>query len=271
VNHSIIPVTIKAGGINNAFTLWQTGDLTLSGGNSSPTDSNFRLDIQRSGSVGTMQLFDQTPSTGSTNVLVKAGAGQANNPFFLFQDNTGANISQAGVDGFASFGGGLRTAVMLSNTLGLGSNGQLAFRNSAGWDSGAVDVAMQRSGIGIIEVNNGTFGVFRDFRVRNITITALSGTGNQCTSVDNNGLMTVAGTGPCAVGSSFTPYSATISAQTSVTITAATHARGTTPVATCLDGATPKNVVVCAYTRSMSGDLVFAFNPAFSGTIEVRQ
>lgn len=67
------------------------------------------------------------------------------------------------------------------------------------------------------------------------------------------------------------PYSEIISSLTTKTILASTHGRGTTPVATCLDGATPKNIVLCAYTRNLSGDLVFSFTPAFSGTLEVRQ
>lgn len=271
VSHSITPVTVKSGGINNALTLFQTGDLTLSGGNSSPTDSGYRLDIQRRGASGLMQLFDQTASTGVTDVLIKAGAGQATTPFILLKDNTNANIAQIGVDGFAAFGGGVRTVILVNNMVGLGSSGQIGFRNAASWDSGAIDVAMQRSGIGLIEINSGTLGAFRDLKVRSLTSTVLSGAGNQCVSVDNTGLLVVSGTGPCFAGSSFTAYSQTVSAQTAVTITAATHARGTTPVATCLDNATPKNVVSCAYTRNVSGDLVFAFNPAFSGTLEVRQ
>lgn len=235
-------------------------------------DAGYRLDVQNSGSSGTMRIFDQTLVTGSTALVMKAGVAQLITPLITFQDNTGAQISQIGADGsFASIGGGVRTALFFNNTVGLGSAGVLQFNNALGWDGGAVDAGVGRNGIGIVEINSGTLGAFRDLKARNITATALGGLGSQCASVDNNGQFVIAGTGPCFAGSSITPYSQTVTTQTAVTILAATHARGVTPIATCLDNSTPKNVVICAYSRNVSGNLVFAFNPSFSGTIEVRQ
>lgn len=67
------------------------------------------------------------------------------------------------------------------------------------------------------------------------------------------------------------PYISTITAQTTVTITGATHGKGVTPLAVCKTNASPAVAVACAWTNNGSGDLVFAFSPAFSGTIEVRQ
>lgn len=71
-------------------------------------------------------------------------------------------------------------------------------------------------------------------------------------------------------GTDLTPYSASESSQTSVTITAATHGKGTTPRVDCFDGSTPRVAVTCYYTRASNGDLVFTFSPAFTGIIEVR-
>ncbi len=71
-------------------------------------------------------------------------------------------------------------------------------------------------------------------------------------------------------GVNIAPFSATVTSQTSVSVTAATHGKGVTPAALCLDNSSPKLIVACSYTRNGSGDLVFAFNPAFTGTIEVR-
>ncbi len=71
-------------------------------------------------------------------------------------------------------------------------------------------------------------------------------------------------------GVSISPFSATVTAQTSVSVTAVTHGKGVTPAAVCLDNSSPKLIVACSDTRNGSGDLVFAFNPAFTGTIEVR-
>lgn len=81
-------------------------------------------------------------------------------------------------------------------------------------------------------------------------------------------------TGQIEIGSgggiSISPFSSTVTAQTSVSITAVTHGRGTTPRADCFNNSSPALVVACSYTRNASGDLVFSFSPAFTGTIEIR-
>lgn len=245
------------------------GNILIGGTN----DSGYRLDLVSSGSSGTARFYDQTPATGVTSILFRGGAGQSSTPILQFQDPTAANLSQIGADGsFAALGGGLRTAVIGNGTVGLGSSGVLSFSGTVGWGIGLVDAGIGRNGIGVVEINSGTLGALRDLKARNVTTTSLSGSGPQCVSVDNTGLLSVSGTGPCFTGSTITPYSTSVSAQTAVTILAATHARGVTPIATCLDNASPnKNVVLCAYTRNISGDLGFSFNPAWSGIIEVRQ
>jgi hypothetical protein len=72
-----------------------------------------------------------------------------------------------------------------------------------------------------------------------------------------------------AAGAAPAPYQTTVSAQTSVSITAATHGLGTLALGSCFDNSTPRVAVACAYTRNTSGDLVFTFAPAFTGQIEV--
>lgn len=258
-------VTIGA----NFLRVFPTGGDVVIGGTA---DGSYRLDISRSGISGTVRIYDQTASTGVTSLLMKAGAGQSTTPLVLFQDNTNASLSQVGPDGsFAAITGGVRSAVVTSNIFGLGSSAQVAFRSAAGWDSGSIDLAMQRSAAGLLEINSGTLGVFRDLKARGFISTSLAGAGNQCASVDNTGAITVAGTGPCFAGSAATPFSVTVTTQTAVTILAATHARGVTPIATCFDNSTPRAIVACSYTRNVSGDLVFAFNPTWTGIIEVRQ
>lgn len=235
-------------------------------------DSGYRVDVMASGSVATMRLFDQTPSTGATLLVMEAGAAQSAQPLVQWLDHTSAVLSEIGSDGsIAAVGAGLRTSLIANNLMALGSAGKLAFSNITSWDGGTPDVALARNGIGALEINNLTPGAFRDLKLRSVISSSLSGSGPQCVSVDNTGLLVISGTGPCFTGSTFTPFSTTVSAQTSVSITAVTHARGVTPIATCLDNSTPKNIVSCAYTRDVSGNLVFAFNPPFSGVIEVRQ
>jgi hypothetical protein len=71
-------------------------------------------------------------------------------------------------------------------------------------------------------------------------------------------------------GTNITPYSSAVTAQTSVSLSAATHGKGTTPRVDCFNNASPARLVACDPTRNGSGDLVFTFAPAFTGTIEVR-
>jgi hypothetical protein len=71
-------------------------------------------------------------------------------------------------------------------------------------------------------------------------------------------------------GISITPYSSSVTAQTSVSIAASTHGRGTTPTYQCLDNSGTPVEVFCRATINGSGDLAFSFAPAFTGTILVR-
>lgn len=72
-----------------------------------------------------------------------------------------------------------------------------------------------------------------------------------------------------ASGTGNAPYYATVTAQTTTTVTAVTHAQGTTPVAFCFDNASPAVATSCAYTVSAAGQVVFTWSPAFTGTIEI--
>lgn len=67
------------------------------------------------------------------------------------------------------------------------------------------------------------------------------------------------------------PYTTTVSAQTSVSISAATHLMGLYAVPKCFSSAIPRVAVECpSYTRDTSGNLVIGtFAPAFTGLIQV--
>jgi len=65
------------------------------------------------------------------------------------------------------------------------------------------------------------------------------------------------------------PYTVSIVSQTTTTVAASTHGQGANPVAFCFDSATPHNYVTCGYSVDSSGNVVFAWNPAFTGTIEI--
>jgi len=59
-----------------------------------------------------------------------------------------------------------------------------------------------------------------------------------------------------------------VTAQTSVTVTAATHGAGTTPVAFCFDASNVR--VDCAWSTNVSGDVTFSWNPAFTGYYQIN-
>jgi len=71
-------------------------------------------------------------------------------------------------------------------------------------------------------------------------------------------------------GGTGTPYTTTVTSATSLTVLALTHGQGTLPVAYCFDSATPRLAVLCSYTRNTSGDLVFSFNPPFTGLVQIE-
>jgi hypothetical protein len=56
------------------------------------TDGGYRLDVQSSGSAGTMRVYDQTAVTGSTSLVVRAGAGQSG-ALQTWQNNAGTAMS----------------------------------------------------------------------------------------------------------------------------------------------------------------------------------
>jgi hypothetical protein len=76
---------------NNAETLGimtmfdSTADISLG----TNADSNFKLDVNRSGSSGTFRCYDSTASTGVTTCVVREGAGQSTNPVFGVYANNG--------------------------------------------------------------------------------------------------------------------------------------------------------------------------------------
>lgn len=58
------------------------------------TDGNYKLDVAASGSAGTLRVYDQTATTGVTNVVVRAGAGQSTTPLTTWQDSAGTTVAQ---------------------------------------------------------------------------------------------------------------------------------------------------------------------------------
>jgi hypothetical protein len=101
-------LTIKGGGANYLnlgngagyyMSFYGTGDVAL--GDQSAGNGNYRLDVQKSGSAGTLRVFDQTASTGTTQGAVKAGAGQGSTALWLWQSNAGVTLAGVDANGLA--------------------------------------------------------------------------------------------------------------------------------------------------------------------------
>ncbi len=70
--------------------------------------------------------------------------------------------------------------------------------------------------------------------------------------------------------SGIAPYTESVVAAATLTVTAATHGQGTIPlVMDCQQGASPWAAGACSYTVSSAGDVVYTWSPAFTGRIVI--
>lgn len=110
---------------------------------------------------GSSLVYDNTPSSGITQSIWQAGAGQSTNQLALFENNGGTVLSSVGSDGSFGFGAvGSRTAVMSSLSFGLANTGVLQWRAASSWDSGSVDTGISRCTALVVCLGNGTQGTF---------------------------------------------------------------------------------------------------------------
>lgn len=167
-----------------------TGNFLLS---TSATDTNYKLSVTSSGSSGTLLVNDQTVTTGVTQIVFKAGDGQLNtsvfqvqytngNPFLSIAPNSNngqfkMNFARMVLgDGAATNHTSMSSAACVLNTgnnaLSIGSTFKIGWWASSSFSGTneltAIDTSIVRSSAGVLEINNGTTGTFRDLRLRNI-------------------------------------------------------------------------------------------------------
>lgn len=65
------------------------------------------------------------------------------------------------------------------------------------------------------------------------------------------------------------PYTVQVNSSTAGTITAATHGKGTSPIAFAFSNDNPPRSAALSYTRDSAGNLALSFGTFFTGTIEV--
>lgn len=128
------------------------------------TDSSNFERLTLTGVAGTsVNITAETLGTGGDNLdIVLTPAGSGNVKFGTLSQIvvstgsiTGQNVIVYGT-AVGKYAAGLRA----------GSTGELAFTSGA--DTDAVDTALMRNAAGIVEVNNGTAGTWRDLKLRNL-------------------------------------------------------------------------------------------------------
>ena len=142
----------------------------------SGTDGNYKLDIQASGSSGTMRVFDQG-GAGSTLAVVQAGASQSGN-LQEWRNNAGtvtSAVDNVGQVFSASFitNSGTSALVTAQNTLKIYNAGQIVWSSTSGY-SGSADLGLARNSAGVFEINSGTAGTYRDLKLRYLNSSANS-------------------------------------------------------------------------------------------------
>lgn len=138
-------INFFTGGLNSTSTqrlkIVNNGNVLVGG----TTDGNYRLDVQSSGSAGTLRVYDQTATVGVTRFRLTPGAGQSTIP--LVAATTGnaltlginntiyASLTSAGVFTIANDSFILTTAKTPSSASDTGTTGQIA------WDANYVYIA----------------------------------------------------------------------------------------------------------------------------------
>ena len=131
--------------LSPTLSTFHTGDVAIG----TTTNGNFRLDVASSGSSGTTRIYDQTPTTGSTSLVVRAGAGQGSNNLQVWQDSAGTALA------FINSGGNsIAQGFLTSNFFDIGSTGRIRFSNSA--DPGTTkDLSLSRASANTLQVGDG--------------------------------------------------------------------------------------------------------------------
>lgn len=127
------------------------------------TDGNFKFDVASSGSSGTARFYDQTPTTGSTSLIVRAGAGQGTNNLITWQSAAGSTLSYVRGDNGGFYGQVVALDVAsyaLSNGAGLdlANNRFISFSSTAAF-FGTKDLTLDRQAAGVLRISaTGTTG-----------------------------------------------------------------------------------------------------------------
>lgn len=154
------PISFSASASERARFAATTGNLLIG----TSTDSNFKLDVAASGSAGTMRVYDATATTGTTRMVVQAGAGQSGN----LQEWQAANGTA--VSGISTAGLSLGTTAFPALLVVSSSSGQMLYADNnsvslnspgtLGWTAtvnatSSKDLSLSRASAGVLRVGDG--------------------------------------------------------------------------------------------------------------------
>lgn len=203
-------------------------------------------DVSKPVSTAQQTALDAKQDTlvSGTNIKTLNGASLLGSGNVTLSASPGGSDTQVQFNDGGAFGGSanftynkttnaltIASSISLSGWYGLvpGANGGISLANGSGnritWGSttadptGAnTDTALSRNAAGVLEVNNGTAGTFRDFKARNLTIT---GGGN---SIIGSGNITLVG--QVTLGNGFGVFSSGNAQQAQVGRASASHTGG---------------------------------------------
>lgn len=131
---------------------------------------SYVLDV--SGNASTARIYDQTPTTGSTRLYIRAGAGQSGNVLTVINNAETLTLLGISTTGITA---GVGLLELASNNWSIPTNGAIqvysggSFRFGSGNAVSAADISLARNAAGVLELNSGTAGVFRDLKLRHLT------------------------------------------------------------------------------------------------------
>jgi hypothetical protein len=125
--------------------------------------NTFKIDIAASGSSGTLRAYDQTPTTGVTQLIVRAGAGQSTTNLQTWQNAAGSGrllvTSSLGLVALGTFysvqdSAGTINRAIIQSTMDV--NSSYSFNFSSTTDAvGTKDLSLSRAGVNIGQFGDG--------------------------------------------------------------------------------------------------------------------
>jgi len=148
------------------------------------TEKNYKLLVAKSGSAGTVSVIDLTATTGatlvdvgfdgtnvtatSTKVRIRGGTGQGGARLLELYDSAGS-LEQGWAVGAAylQYVGGNIISNQAAGNYNLASGKYVGFSSAVNLSGGnLIDVAIGRNAAGVLEIDSGTAGQYRDLILR---------------------------------------------------------------------------------------------------------